>query len=372
MTVKRATLVSLHFAEYAFHLALALSAKLDVQLVLYRDNAKAELGDEWAFEINRPALECVVLDRPSSVGKAIGNARRLVASIRRFSPDVVHYQEDPRDEILLALPIIRRPSVLTIHDPLLHSGEDSKRLKFSRFRLHRPILRRAVDAVITHGAALVDDLVSASPRLRGRSYVIAHGPLGRRGLPTRPAQPHDLKLLFFGRMHSYKGLRYFVDAIFRLRAMGYHVTGVVAGRGPDLAGQLERMQGTGFFEVLNRYIAVDEIPSLFLNARAVVLPYIDGTQSGVAAMALGYGRPVVASAVGSIPELVKDGVNGLLVPPRDSAALAKAIETVIVDDMRWNRMARAALELRDGELSWNAIAEKTVRVYEHAGKGTRR
>jgi glycosyltransferase involved in cell wall biosynthesis len=220
---------------------------------------------------------------------------------------------------------------------------------------------------ITHGGLLADNLIEAFPHFKDKVQSIPHGPLGLFS-GTRSSRPNGFRLLFFGRIFEYKGLGYFVDSVIMLRDKGYPVIGVVAGFGTDLQRHRQRMEEAGCFEILDRYIAAKEVPDLFLDSFAVILPYVDGTQSGVAAMALGFARPVVASAVGSIPELVRNGENGLLVPPSDSIALSDAIETLITDDQLWERLAAGASELRDGDLSWRSIADKTVDVYASVRK----
>jgi glycosyltransferase involved in cell wall biosynthesis len=180
-----------------------------------------------------------------------------------------------------------------------------------------------------------------------------------------------MRLLFFGRIHEYKGLRYFVEMVLKLHAEGFRVRGVVAGTGSDLANWLPKMQASGCFEIIDRYVAATEVPALFRGARVVVLPYVDGTQSGVAAMAIGYGRPVVASSVGAIPLLVRNGVNGLLVPAGDTQSLTRAVRSLLVDDALWTELANGARALRDGELSWRSIADACGRVYEEASNRKR-
>ncbi|MEP6877800.1 MAG: glycosyltransferase family 4 protein [Nitrosospira sp.] len=361
----RVALVALHFAEYATHLAMALAEKMDVLLVLYRDNAQSELGSNWTDRIKHSSLTLLVMERPRSVFLIIRNTRRLVSAIKEFRPDVIHYQENPRDELILGLLLLSAiPTILTIHDPSPHSGVDTRRLRFSRFRLYRPLFRNAADIAITHGNLLANELVKVCPRFKGRVHAVPHGPLGSRvssEATTRCAG--EIRLLFFGRIHEYKGLRYFIDSVIILRNKGYPVIGVVAGRGSDLEPNRQRMEEEGCFEILERYISSEEIPNLFLDSCVVILPYIDGTQSGVAAMALAYARPVVASRVGSIPELVRHNENGLLVPPCDAMALAEAIEHVITDNELWERLAMGARMLRNGELSWNSIADTTIRIY---------
>ncbi|WP_394754519.1 glycosyltransferase family 4 protein [Crenothrix sp.] len=359
---RRAVIISFHFAEYSVNLALALAEKITVLLILYQDNADNELGANWRQEINKPSLEIIVLARPTSAPSVIKNINRLVKAIKQFCPDVIHCQEDPRDELVLSLPfLLKWPIVLTIHDPKLHSGSDSK---LSRFTFYRPILRRSADVAITHGNIIAKELNSMYPHFKDNVWSIAHGPLGAGFSGTIAIRPQGYRLLFFGRIHAYKGLSSFVAAVIALHQKGYPVIGVVAGTGSDLETQRQAMMDAGCFEIIDKYIAAENIPELFLNSLITVLPYTDGTQSGVAALALGFGRPVVASAVGSIPELVREGVNGLLTPPCDTENLTHALESIIKDDTLWQTLANGALNLKYGELSWGAIADQTLLAYE--------
>lgn len=361
----RIVLVALHFAEYAAKLADALKATCDVMLVLYRENTTNELASDWQVGAR---IQLLVLDDARSLGEIVSNSRKLKLAIEQFEPDAVHYQEGIRDELVWAMVRCRRyPAVLTVHDPTPHSGADSIRMRFSRYRVYRTVVRRLCTAAIAHGSALVLELEKDQPHLKGRVFAIPHGPLGEEcTVVRRSPPPPGIRLLFFGRINEYKGLPYFVEAVVDLRRRGYDVVGVVAGRGTDLERHRARMVDAGCFEVLDKYIPATEVPPLFVDARAVVLPYIDGTQSGVAAMALGYGKPVVATRVGSIPELVRDGINGLLVAPRDQDALNEALRKIVIDDELCASLGSGARTLQTGELSWANIASSTELVYRRA------
>jgi glycosyltransferase involved in cell wall biosynthesis len=364
LPTNRVALVAFHFAEYVVNLALALSEKVDVLLILYQDNADNELGADWLAKIQKPGLEIVLLARPKTPGAVIKNTHRLVKTVRQFAPDVIHYQEDLRDELMLGLIFLAKtPCLLTIHDPKCHSGWDAK---LSRFTFYRMVARRAVDVAITHGDILAAELTDMYPGLKNKVWSIAHGPVGD-GFDGKVAlRPEGCRLLFFGRIHAYKGLVYFVEAVIALRHKGYPVVGVVAGQGSDLEPNRQRMADAGCFEVIDKFIAAEEVPGLFLDSLITVLPYTDGTQSGVAARAICCGRPVVASAVGSIPDLVRQGINGLLVPARDTDQLTLALESIITGDALWQQLANGALNLKYGELSWRAIADKTLLAYQSA------
>lgn len=365
MTKLRVALVSLHFSEYAVSLALALGKHCDVFLVVYKSNSENELGINWLDRLSGGNVSVLVLEQPKSLLSVLTNTYKIVSRINRFKANVIHYQEGLRDEMALSLPFIFRiPLILTVHDPSAHSGMDSMRLRFSRYRFYRFIIRRAARVAITHGALLSAELENICPWLKGNTVAIPHGPLGNCGHLDFSTQPKNMNLLFFGRIHEYKGLRFFVDAVIKLRAEGFLVSGIVAGRGGDLDRYRKRMDEAGCFQIIEQFIPASDVPSLFLQSQVVVLPYIDGTQSGVAALALGFERPIVASAVGSIPELVRHGKNGLLVAPQNTTELVAAIRSILTNNALWTDLSSGARNLREGELSWDCISRSTLGLYE--------
>jgi len=225
-------------------------------------------------------------------------------------------------------------------------------------------VRRWVGDAIVHGRSLVELVERRWPHLVGRVHVLSMGPYGQFPVEAEINPPASGRLLFFGRIYKYKGLGHFVGLVKALHRTGLPVTGVVAGTGPDLDPYRVEMVSAACFELRDRQIPVAEVDSLFREARVVVLPYTDGTQSGVAAMALGYGKPVVAFAVGAIPELVRNGVNGYVVAAGDAHALQDAVRSILRDDATYMRLSAGARLLRDGEFSWAAIATRTIGVYK--------
>jgi glycosyltransferase involved in cell wall biosynthesis len=291
------------------------------------------------------------------------NANAIRRAISAFRPDLVHLQESLWDYLLATLPWLRSyPLVLTIHDPVLHSGESHLRGLRKRYHLYRWLLRRTCNTAIAHGDLLRREVEALLPRLRGRVFAIPHGPLGAiSAQPDFGWEPGCL--LFFGRIQAYKGLAYFIEAVQRLADEGLCVKGLIAGRGGDLDRYRSEIESSGLFEIHEGYIPKERVPEVFRRAQVVVLPYTDGTQSGVAGLAMAYARPVVASRVGSIPEMVREGENGLLVPPMDSAALAVAIRRLVTAPEYAQALGLAAWHLAQGELSWPAIAERSAAAY---------
>jgi len=92
------------------------------------------------------------------------------------------------------------------------------------------------------------------------------------------------------------------------------------------------------------------------EAECVLLPYLSATQSGVVAAAFANGCYVIASAVGGLPDVVADEVNGLLIPPNDPQALANAIKRVSLDNVLRERLAEGAKVTAETQLRWSRIA----------------
>src|SRR5690606_16971449 len=125
-----------------------------------------------------------------------------------------------------------------------------------------------------------------------------------------------------------KGLDTFLEALGRLKDR-IDFEAVIAGEFYLNSSEFKRMAARlGVEERIiwrDRYIANDEVPALFRSSDLVVKPYIQATQSGVVPVAYQFGVPVIASRVGGLAEVIRDGETGYLVPPGDPDALADKI-----------------------------------------------
>jgi glycosyltransferase involved in cell wall biosynthesis len=178
--------------------------------------------------------------------------------------------------------------------------------------------------------------------------------------PQRKVRP-EKRILYFGRIEPYKGLDVLLDAYGRLRKFLPDWSLTIAGVGA-LPVRLLRGQGPGI-RIINRYVRDLEVARLMQRARFVVVPYLEATQSAVIATAFGFGRPVIATDVGGLKEMVIHGKNGLLVPPHDAEALADAIRSLATSPGRLLRMGRNAYALGQKKWGWDRIARKHLRMY---------
>jgi len=172
-------------------------------------------------------------------------------------------------------------------------------------------------------------------------------------------------ILFFGFVREYKGLRYLIEALPKILSE-IDVTLLVAGEfWKDKEEYLRLIKEKGLESdvvVVDKYVPNEEIGNYFSATDLVVQPYISATGSGVIQTAFGFNKPVIATMVGSLPEMVEDGKTGFLVSPRDSDALAKAI----VRFFREKRSEEFAHHIREERyrFSWQRMVETIESFYD--------
>ncbi|HYM62859.1 MAG TPA: glycosyltransferase family 4 protein, partial [Thermoanaerobaculia bacterium] len=112
-----------------------------------------------------------------------------------------------------------------------------------------------------------------------------------------------------------------------------------------------------------RFIPDAEIATWFAACDVVLAPYRLEAQSGVALTAFHFDRPVIATRVGGLPEIIEDGINGMLVPPEDPAALARAVSAFFAHSDRAAMEEAAAASAR--KYSWEeygALVGRLARI----------
>jgi len=257
------------------------------------------------------------------------------------------------------------------------------------------------DAVVCCSGHVRRRLLEVFPGLRDRSHVVFNGTNVERFLPsenvaaTGPSQ--ELRLLFVGRISPEKGVHVLIDAFAKVAASISRVSlELVGGAGslpPEflvglsrdpLVRELERFYRTDYLsEVMSRIPAElhdrivfhgnlthEELAAHYRRATIFVSPSFSDAFPLTVVEAMAAGLPVVASAVGGIPEAVVDGETGLLVEPDDVEALGAALMRILQEGELRRRMAAASRARALRLFSWGAISEEIARVYsgEPAGE----
>jgi len=286
--------------------------------------------------------------------------RRLAGLVASWRPDVLLFPMFHPWNAALQKALGPAPSVVFVHDPLPHPGLVS----WLHALFENASLARAACCVVL-SQALVPELVR-----RGlppaRIAVIPHGLIQYPRLGKDGQKHSGPTLLFFGRIAAYKGLEVLLEAFSQVRARQPGLRLLVAGEG-SLAPYRRQLQGLEGVEVINRWVAEEDVPDLFEQADMVVLPYTSASQSGVLAIAAAFGLPVVATRVGGLPEQVVDGETGLLVEPDSAPALAKAIERLLDDPRLAGRLGQALQREFEEQRSWEKVAERLLDVISRLG-----
>jgi len=282
--------------------------------------------------------------------------RRIAGELRRFSPDVVHVHEPltPSTSMFAVLEA-SAPVVATFH-----SGADRSRL----FDLTAPLLRRVARRIDVRIAVSRAAEAFVAPRIGGSFEIV---PNGVDVVLFRDAAPADLPpgrlMLFVGRLHERKG---FADAV---RAFGR-----LAPRFPDLrlavvgSGTERRAVEELPADVRRRVLLLGALDLRGWAAYAAIAdvfaaPNVGGESFGlILAEAMAAGVPVVATDIPGFDEVVSDGVDGLLVPPRDAEALAAAIARVLEEPGLAARLAVAGRSKAE-TLSWDRVADRIEALY---------
>ena len=138
---------------------------------------------------------------------------------------------------------------------------------------------------------------------------------------------------------------------------------LVVGDGPDRPALARRAQRFGSRVQFTGFVPHAAVPAVLRNVDMLVLPGLYEDLSSALIEAMAAGLPVVATGVGGTADLVHDGVNGLLVAPRDPAALAAAISRVLADPAAAAGLAAAARRTADA-YAWPDLARKVLEVYQ--------
>ena len=277
----------------------------------------------------------------------------LIKLVNMTKPDIIHIVfEDPVSAVLSFFLSRKYPVIVTEHDPKLHDGEKI----FIRilWGFSRVITRNFSKAIIVHGKFLQNILHEQGVPLN-RIYIVPHGDFSYFTKWSNPAITEELALLYFGLINEYKGIEYLILAAPKIIAHFPEVKIIIAGQG-DFSPYRKLIKMEDNFEILNTYIPDDQVAHLFERAAVIVLPYTDASQSGVIPVAYSFKKPVIASSVGSLPEVVDDGKTGFIIPPHNSERLAESAIILLSDEKLRKEMGENAYKKMKQELSWDRNA----------------
>lgn len=280
--------------------------------------------------------------------------------IDRINPDVIHYIGWPS---LYEIPLLFRYGkriVTTVHDPIPHVI--TKKTKINR------LIRKVAYRSIGHFVLLnknqakeftnyygIDERKLLFSRLGNFDVIKAFG--DKKESKTR-------NILFFGRISPYKGVEYLLEAYSSIMN-AYQDTKLIVAGGGKYHFDITPYKNNTQIEFVNEYISTERLSSLIQESEFVVCPYVSATQSGVVASAHALNKPVIATKVGGLPEMIEDGKTGVLIEPQDVPSLTTAIKEYLDNPSKVQEMAsninRLAIE---GPNAWGKIVLDYLEFYK--------
>jgi glycosyltransferase involved in cell wall biosynthesis len=287
-----------------------------------------------------------------------------------------------------------RFDVLHCHTSHAHSVAIAARLLTPRAIMPRLVVARRVDFSIFRHSFLglnglkyrrVDKIVAVSEAVRDvlsrdgvdpRSIAVVRDGIEVERIERAPERTDEIRrglglragerlVANVAHMAGHKGQRYLVAAVPAIRAARPEARVAIFGEG-ELREELEaqaRALGLGEGLIFAGFRPPDEIPSILKAADVFAFPSVEEGLGSSLFDAMAAGAPIVASRAGGIPEIVRDGETGLLVPPRDPDALARAVVRVLDDRALAEGLAEAARRFVRAEGTKERMVDETIAVY---------
>jgi glycosyltransferase involved in cell wall biosynthesis len=360
----------LHFSggnvEYLIELTSALSELQEVsEVMLILPNTK--INELQKKVINKKViLKSIEYIYFKSIRQNSKMMWSLLKEIIKFKPNVIHLQSNAHPWFWTILPFISKKIKIinTIHDPYIHVG-DLLSMKFDHKKSENSLKKRA-NAYIVHGEILKKQLLKNINIKSSKVHTIPHGDYSiYKKYQINYLEERANTVLFFGRIWKYKGLKYLMLAEPIVSKIIPDFKIIIAGSGEDLENYNDYISNKDNYILKNYRIPDEEVGELFQQSSIVILPYIDASQTGVLPIAYAYNKPVIATNVGALADVVIDGETGFLIAPADVEALAEKIIYLLQNSDIRKEMGNNARKFADKNLNWDKIAEATLEVYKY-------
>ncbi len=222
---------------------------------------------------------------------------------------------------------------------------------------------RFADFFIVQSDAVERDLKSFLPSARHRKiphpiYEIFGKGLEKREARRRLGMEDERVMLFFGYVRRYKGLHLLLEAmpsVLEHLKTTLYVVGEFYDDREKYMDQIRKLGLEGRVRIVAEYVPNDQVALYFSACDVVVLPYVSATQSGIVQIAYQFDKPVIATDVGGLAEVVIDKTTGFIVTPNDPRALAEAIKRYYEEGRETEFSENVRIEKR--KYGWDSLVE---------------
>ena len=301
----------------------------------------------------------------------------ITQKLQEIKPDIIH----TNDSFILPATImgnrkLHLPCVVTCHNSVLNHPGASERINE---RLISPLFRardkaylkclKHVNAVISVSEYIRKELIFAGVE-SSKIHTIYNIPPNitvDKQIACSYKKKSTTILFAQGRIVQEKGFDIIIRAMKLIATKESSLKLIIAGDGPEmptLKKLVVSLELESYVEFVG-WVCQDELMKFYADSDIFLLPSVCPESFGRGSIeAMSFGKPVVASNIGGIPEAVVDGVSGFLVPPGDADAMAEAVLRLVRDSCLRQRMGQAGREILEKRFNCEEIVRKTVNLYE--------
>ena len=278
--------------------------------------------------------------------------------------DIIHFNGKNTHIFALKFFLPKKKFVYTVHDLENHSGEKAKNILAQNF--NHKILKSKEHVIIQNKS----DYEKVLKNYGNQSETIHFIPFGQLEIykyyDTSNIKVPESDVLFFGRISPYKGIEYFAKAVQMLKKDIPQIKAIIAGSG-KFYFDIGKIKQDKNFTIINRFIQSNELVALIKASKIVICPYTDATQSGVALTSFVFNKPVIATNTGGFRDIIKNGLNGYLVPVKDAEAIYEKVKLLLENQQMLEKISENITEeAQNGEFAWSTIAQNYIDVYKKA------
>ena len=264
--------------------------------------------------------------------------------------------------LVLLSKLVGQKNVCIIHGGFFTEQEHHFASKVKRCNLKT--VSPFIDKVVVVSDAFRKAIESCFP---GSSIKVIHNGIVPSRVTETKKVSNIFKILYLGRIEKIKGLDVLVDAFSMFLKKHRSTTLHIAGEGSYEPVMREKVQSSGLSDAVKwlGFLSDDQIKEQFREADVMVLPTVGFEPFGLVILeAMANGVPVIASRTGGVPEIIEDGVNGLLFKPGDSTQLFNSIEKIYSDNALRTELVKNALNSIREKFSWDIISQQYDELFK--------
>lgn len=258
----------------------------------------------------------------------------IIHRIRREHFDTIYFESLHTWNLPIMMMSGKAKTYQVIHEVIPHEGDSQVKM----VDLMNKAVVKFADTIVLRNKTYIQDMIN---RYGISAERVKYLELWRR-YPAYTTPVHSGRVLFFGRINPYKGADNLLEIVRRCPNIQFDVVGRVDSQMQGIVDQLAKEKNV---KLNDDYVTDAEMREAFINCDWVIVPYNSASQSGIIIDAYKYSRPVVAFAVGAIPEQVDDGKSGYLVKAGDNQKFAAMLKEVMkLSTEQYDAMSRDAYQ----------------------------